>query len=179
MAERLNQPPPPSKELKQFTNRHSESAVFRRALEKPALPLPVLIFYGVGGSGKSWLLKRLALEVPPEVPQARLDFANEKYHHDSAAALAAVRRGFDAVDCYRFDNAFGWLRAKQGVADDPAVRGAGAAGAVWEALREGGDALLSDLPGSNIGTWLAEKLAGPAWNRLEGSPAGRRLLSLC
>ena len=50
----------PSEELSYFTNRVDELTAFNRILNIPeSQPIPVLMFYGVGGAGKSWLLKRL------------------------------------------------------------------------------------------------------------------------
>ncbi len=63
----------PGQELKHFTDREDELATFQRllALEEPA-HLPALMFFGVGGTGKSWLLKRLrnALDEKLSIPRA-------------------------------------------------------------------------------------------------------------
>ena len=177
MMKRLDDPTSPSKEIKHFTNRDTELSVFRRAMDKPTLPLPVQMFYGVGGIGKSWLVTRLSKLMPSDVPFVRLDFDNERYHNDSGTALATIRRGFDSVDCVRFDTAYGWMQAKQGAEGEPTMRGSTAAGNVWEAIRDGGQALAADIPGSNIVGWLMDKLAGPVWDRIKNLPSGRWLLS--
>ena len=50
----------PSQELRHFTNREQERHVLSRLLALPSgQPVPVVMFYGVGGTGKSWLLCRL------------------------------------------------------------------------------------------------------------------------
>jgi putative protein kinase ArgK-like GTPase of G3E family len=65
----------PSQEPRHFTNREQERQVLSRLLALASgQPLPVVTFYGVGGTGKSWLLRRLRADVPPEVPSALLDF---------------------------------------------------------------------------------------------------------
>jgi hypothetical protein len=65
----------PSQELRHFTNRDHERCVVGRILALPSgQPLPVVMFYGVGGTGKSWLLRRLRADQPPEIPAALLDF---------------------------------------------------------------------------------------------------------
>ena len=49
----------PSQELRHFTNREQERHVLSRLLALPSgQPVPVVMFYGVGGTGKSWLLRR-------------------------------------------------------------------------------------------------------------------------
>ena len=58
----------PSRELKHFTDRDDEQAFFARLLDFAAgSTLPVLMFFGVGGTGKTWLLRRLLLSLgtPP------------------------------------------------------------------------------------------------------------------
>ncbi len=98
----------PSQELRHFTNREEERHVLRRLLDLPSgQPLPVVVFYGVGGTGKSWLLRRLRADLPPEIPSALLDFdplsGGAPYHTDSSRALAELRRQLASVECPRFD----------------------------------------------------------------------------
>jgi hypothetical protein len=56
------------------------------------------MFYGVGGIGKSWLLRRLreTVSVPPELPTALIDFdpaiGGASYMNDRGFALAEIRR---------------------------------------------------------------------------------------
>lgn len=50
---------PPSEEPRHFTNRVSELEAFNRALALPAAQgIPAIMFYGVGGTGKSWVSPR-------------------------------------------------------------------------------------------------------------------------
>src|SRR3954453_1179563 len=67
----------PGQELKHFTDREDAQAVFLRLLNRPVpADLPVLMFYGVGGRGKSWLLKHLhaARVMDSGMPSAFIDF---------------------------------------------------------------------------------------------------------
>jgi ABC-type multidrug transport system ATPase subunit len=63
----------PSDELARFTDREDQQSVFRRHLFSVQEP-PVLMFYGLGGAGKTWLLKTLRTQVPVDIPSAYLDF---------------------------------------------------------------------------------------------------------
>ena len=57
-----------------FTDREDAIAAFERALGTAAgEPLRVTVFYGVGGVGKSALLRRLLTALPPGVPHAVVD----------------------------------------------------------------------------------------------------------
>jgi hypothetical protein len=95
----------PCDELRHFTNPDDEKAVFRRYLDAPShAPLPLLMFYGVGGVGKTWLGKELRAMPRRKgigVPTARLDLdpspgvGGAVYHQDGARALADIRR-----NCY-------------------------------------------------------------------------------
>lgn len=65
---------PPSEELRHFTNRVRELEAFGRALAIPAgQDLPAIMFYGVGGTGKTWVLKRLWQSLDGRLPCAYLD----------------------------------------------------------------------------------------------------------
>jgi len=76
----------PSKAIELFTNREGAIEAFERHINAPeGSILPVLHFYGVGGSGKSWLfekLKQTAGDLDPPVPCATVDF-----HHEREVAL--------------------------------------------------------------------------------------------
>ena len=75
----------PASELRHFTNREDERTMFLRHLEAPlGSSVPVLMFYGVGGSGKTWLLRHLQeILSSRQIPSARLDIdwaaAAERY----------------------------------------------------------------------------------------------------
>ena len=92
---------------------------------------PVLMFFGVGGAGKTWLLKKLQQQVPVEVPVAFLDFdtrnGGQRFLDDPAAMIYAIRDKFGQA-APRFDLAYGMLRHKQGVLKEPAFKGVGPVG---------------------------------------------------
>ena len=70
----------PSEKFARFTDRDDHRRLFRFHLTSPTEP-PALMFYGIGGAGKTWLLKKLRQEVPAGVPTA-----------SSAPATCAPRR---------------------------------------------------------------------------------------
>jgi len=54
----------PGPELKHFTDREDEQAVFAWLVNQSAPDgRPMLMSYGVGGRGKSWLVKRLRVRL--------------------------------------------------------------------------------------------------------------------
>ncbi len=114
---------PPSSEMGNFTNRDSELKVYQRmlALDSPAFP-PVLMFYGVGGTGKTWLLKRLH-KLSPNIPRAYIDLdpatGGNAYANNTSRTIAEIRRQLGTVDCPRFDLAYTWLRVKEGIKNEP------------------------------------------------------------
>lgn len=64
----------PSEELRHFTNRVRELEAFGRALSIPAgQDVPAIMFYGVGGTGKTCVLKRLRQSLDDRLPCAYLD----------------------------------------------------------------------------------------------------------
>jgi tetratricopeptide (TPR) repeat protein len=148
----------PSNEIARFTDRDDQRAIFRRLLDSATEP-PVLMFYGVGGSGKSWLLKQLRQETPADIPSALLDFDVAAGGHgfvlDPAAALHEIRRQL-RKPAPRFDLAFAMLRHKQGVPTDSDH---------WliELLAE----LAGVVPG---GSFALKKLSRPLLARLKGTP---------
>src|ERR1035441_2314016 len=150
----------PSNEIARFTDREDQQRVFRRYLHSPTEP-PVLMFYGVGGAGKTWLLKKLKQETRADVPTAYLDFdaqaGGQRVTLDPAAALYEIRqqigrgaprfalapgaawygsRQQTGRDAPRFDLAFAMLRHKQGAAEEPGMRGHGAMGLAAERSEE-------------------------------------------
>jgi tetratricopeptide (TPR) repeat protein len=170
----------PSQELRHFTNREEERQVLSRLLALPSgQPLPVVMFYGVGGTGKSWLLRRLRADLPSEIPSALLDFdpqsGGASYHTDYSRALAELRRQLASVVCPRFDLAYSWLRFHEGVKEEPLLKDKGLAGIATETLAELAAGAATGLPlvgfftkklaakvgetfkGSKLERWLAEK----------------------
>lgn len=159
----------PGENRRNFTNRTSELEVLNRLISTPArTTLPVVMFYGVGGNGKSWLLRRLHERTAVlKIPRAFLDLDSRSGTYvgrqDKAGRLAEVRRQLgNELACPRFDLAYAWLRAHQGDADDPAFRGSTALGMFQEFC----GALLGELPGGSVSSWVADKLSKPLRERL-------------
>ena len=167
----------PSDELRHFTDREDVQAVFARLLNLPApTPLPALMYYGVGGMGKSWLLKRLraGLREGSDLPSAFIDFdsaVDGSQFREAGNLLAEVWRQFD-VDCPRFELAYSMMRFKQGAGDRPLRRGGGKSSSAWEFCQAGGQDILNGVPGGNLIAWAANKLGGAAGKKLEGTALG-------
>ena len=163
----------PSEELRHFTNREKEKELFQRLLEgQKGAVMPLVMFYGVGGIGKTWLTKQARQEwLPDNMPSARLDFdtsVGTSYMNDSAAALAEIRRQLN-VPCPRFDLAYAMMRYKQGVKDEPLLRSSGAAGTAWELVTEGLSAATNSFPGGNLLVWITKKAGSGINKRLKAS----------
>jgi tetratricopeptide (TPR) repeat protein len=109
--------------MQHFTDREDQQSVFRRYLGSTLEP-PVLCFYGIGGAGKTWLLKKLMGIVPSGIPTAFLDFDRERggrtFTIDPSSGLQEIRRQL-GVGCARFDVAYNVMLFKQGVRDDKNV----------------------------------------------------------
>src|SRR5271154_267982 len=76
-----------SNPLHSFVNRTTQLDALQSVLHLPAgKPLPVLVFCGVGGSGKSWLLHKLRTTLPADFPAALIDLepasGGTPYHTD-------------------------------------------------------------------------------------------------
>ena len=172
---------PPASELRNFTNRLDEQATFQRLLDldAPHFP-PVLMFHGVGGAGKTWLLRNLRRKVVEDMPTAHLDLDRSTggidYAHNSARALAEIRRQLGPrVACPRFDLAYTWLRVKEGAQDEPLFRGAGLLGNTWEFLVEFASAATSEIPGAGLFKWLILRATSPVSAWLKQSGVGKWL----
>jgi tetratricopeptide (TPR) repeat protein len=181
---RSGQPESPGKKLQNFTDREDERALFARYVDLPlGGHLPVVSFYGVGGTGKTWLLQKLRETLPPaeELPRAHLDFAiargGELYQRDPAAALAEIQRQL-GVECPRFEVAYHVMLWKQGKRDSMTSVVEDAASTGWQiAIALGQDAASALIPGVNVAGKLLEKVGGPAGRRLRGTALGRWLES--
>ncbi len=170
-------------QMDRFTNRDIERARLKELVTAtPGSPLPVLMFYGVGGAGKTLLLERFRNELDgSKVPWAKLDFDPQAgggaFHTDSAEALIRLRSQFgDRVTCPTFDLAYAFTRFKQGQDTAPKFHGGDAAGFALEFLLELGDAALADVPGGNLVTFCAGKLGGPLKKRLAESAHAQALM---
>jgi tetratricopeptide (TPR) repeat protein len=172
----------PSRNIRHFTNRENERELFARLLHQPTGGhLPVLSFYGVGGTGKSWLVHKLRdiVTTAEEVPQAHLDFSilkgGEIYQRDHAAALAEIQRQLD-VPCPRFEVAYNVMLWKQGRRDKVESRVDDTASTGWQiAIALGQDAASALVPGVNVAGKLLEKFGETAGRRLRATALGRWL----
>ena len=170
-------------ELKNFTDREDELAIFRRLLDvDDSAQLPALMFFGVGGTGKSWLLQHLRQSLVDrlKLPSAYVDFDRKSggpsYVSDFSNLLAEIWRQLD-VECPRFETAYAWMRFKQGASDRPLARHSGKVSTGWEFVKEGASAGLSSVPGGNLLVWAADKLGKVAIKQFEKTPLGRYLLA--
>lgn len=169
MPQRLGSLDGPSRRFDNFTNRVNELAMLDRAVGLPAgSPLPVVMFWGVGGNGKSWLLRKLRDSLPKGIPSALLDLepnsGGAPYHADSSRALAELRRQFADVPFPRFDLAYAWLRYKEGVRDEPLLKGSGPTAVLFALLSETVPDMADGIPGLS---WLIGQLTKRASKRLK------------
>jgi tetratricopeptide (TPR) repeat protein len=158
----------PSDEIARFTDREDQRSLFHRHLNSASEP-PVLMFYGIGGTGKTWLLKKLRQETPADVPAAYLDFdpqtGGQRFVADPAAALYEIRQQIGR-EAPRFDLAFAMLRHKQGAAAEPGLRGHGALGLAMEIAAEAAQAGAKFVPSVNV---LLNRLSPLLLARVKGS----------
>jgi tetratricopeptide (TPR) repeat protein len=151
--------------MARFTNRDDQQALFQHHLFSPQEP-PVLMFYGVGGAGKTWLLKRLRNQVPADIPSAYLDFdvaaKGGRFVSDPATALQSIQHQL-AAPAPRFDLALATMRHKQGSAEEPGL---------W--IDVAAELLGSFVPG---GGPLLKRLSSHVLSRLKGTPLEKLLAS--
>jgi hypothetical protein len=107
----------PSESLANFTNRVIEQEAFRRLLNTPKDTLiPILHFYGVGGVGKSWTLKKLKELAQGEfIPTAPVDL--EALPSSSDRLVETLMRFCEQLrqfDVPSFDLALAWYLKKIG-----------------------------------------------------------------
>ena len=109
----------PESPLEHFTNRREQLALVRSRLMAPAgTSLPMVMFFGVGGTGKSHLFARIRHLISEEtaLPTAYLDFNRSGGANLLAdnipEALFAVSQQLNVV-CPRFELAF--LRDRKSV----------------------------------------------------------------
>ncbi len=173
---------PPTENLLHFTNRVDELELFRtRITGKAGIALPMLMFYGVGGAGKTWLLRKMREAAAAEkLPAARLDFAEDvgggRYHSDPAAALADLSTQLE-VSCPQFELAYAMMLHRQGGKEGPAMRHGATAGTAWELAGELVNATLQSIPGGNILVWFGKKAGERAALGLRDTALGRWLAS--
>ncbi len=164
----------PSGEFSRFTDREDQQAQFRGYLNSPTEP-PVLVYFGVGGAGKTWLLQKLRQQVPTGIPVAFLDFdmtaGGRRFLDDPAAGLYEIRSQF-GQETPRFDLAYGMLRHKQGVLEEPAFKGSGPLGVAWDLVAELAQDAHKSVPGVGL---VLGKLAHPLRERIKGTAFERIL----
>jgi len=157
----------PSTELARFTDREEPRAAFQHYLNAGTEP-PVLMFFGVGGAGKTWLLKKLREETPPGLPSALIDFdsriGRQRFSLDPAQALHEIRQQL-GQPAPRFDLAYAMRLFKQGAFHEPGFKGHGIAGSTIEVIAE--IVAYLSVPGANV---IINKLSAPARKILKGTP---------
>jgi hypothetical protein len=106
----------PSESLANFTNRVSEQEAFRRLLATPKdSPLPILHFYGVGGVGKTWTLKKLKeLAQREALPTALVDLEQLPMIDRAVQALVRFREQLSLFHMPTFDLGMAWYLKKIG-----------------------------------------------------------------
>jgi tetratricopeptide (TPR) repeat protein len=153
----------PSEGISRFTDREDQQAVFHRLLSAAEGP-PVLVFYGVGGAGKTSLLTRLRAQVPDGIPLAYLDFdvaANgQRFAADPGLALHSIQQQL-AKDTPRFNLALAMLRHKQGISEEPGL-----------CIDIAADVASSFVPGGGV---VLRCLSKRILARLEGTPLEKLL----
>jgi hypothetical protein len=173
--------PSPSRELKNFTNRVQEQAVFQKYVDAPeGTSLPVLMFFGVGGIGKTWLVQQLRdnLGAPGgSIPHARLDFDHDaggkRFGDDPAAALSEIRQLL-GVPCPRYDLAYAMLRYKQGAGAEPTLQGSGDAKMAFDAVVA---FVLAPVPAGSILAELVKRVRDLAAPKFKNTALYRWLAS--
>ena len=175
--------------LQHFTNREKEKDILRRLVNtRQGESLPVVMFYGMGGMGKTWLMQKAQMEVGgqtnrewnlPSLPVARIDLDNANggsiYYTDYAAAYAEIVEQLK-VSCPRFDLAYNMMRYKQNGGDAPEMRGGGKFGLAFRLITKIAGAASGTLTGSII-QGAVEELAPDASRRVRETGFAQRLLS--
>ncbi len=165
-------------EISRFTDRDDPRARFRTLLHAIDEP-PVLMFYGIGGTGKTWLLKKLREETLRDIPTAFLDFAVEnggqRFVLDPSLALQEVRQQL-GTPAPRFDIALGMMRYKQGLGSEPSPYSEGI-GLAMELAAEIAKKAVEVAPGGKLtgASLLVGRLSKALWARMKDLPLGEFL----
>ncbi len=174
----------PSESLANFTNRVNEQEAFRRLLNTPKdTPVPILHFYGVGGVGKSWTLKKLKeLAQGESLPTALVDLeALPSIIDRPVQSLIRFREQLSQFDMPSFDLALAWYLKKIGHSKgDPKWKLGGPADLIIDAidalggvplLGKGIKALGKKFDGSAVQRYLNELSGQQDWEVLrKGDP---------
>src|SRR5574341_710570 len=150
-----------------FTNREDAIAAFKRATSLPPdQRLRALVFYGVGGVGKSALLRKLHESLGDAVPSALVDLQGvgdkTRASREVLLKLRTDLGGFH-LDFPRFDLCLAVLRAREGDDPPPLIRLNPQAAGTFKLLFE----LLQLVPGVGLGA----AALGTATRWLAGFPA--------
>jgi tetratricopeptide (TPR) repeat protein len=161
----------PSDEMARFTNRENEQALFQHYLNSGIEP-PMLMFYGVGGAGKTWLLKKLRTQAPAGIPSAYLDFdaaaASRRFVLDPVTAMQSIQQQL-AAPAPRFDLALAMLHHRRGGSAEQGVWIEAAAEIVGSFVPGGGTLL------KHLSKHLLARLKGTALEKLLASTSGAQL----
>ena len=98
-----------------FTNRLEETERFLQLVNgPPAAPLPLQMFYGVGGAGKTRLLSRLQQECQNhQIPWAAVDLAEVREADEALPRLAAQLEQYEGIRFDSFKRVLAVLAAKE------------------------------------------------------------------
>jgi len=105
-------------DLRNFTDRDEAAGLIRKQVDAAAQSaMPMLMFYGVGGAGKSVLAARLRQIFQRELPSAFIDFetgtvSNPLTQHPPLAPLLEIARQLKMI-CPRFELAYAALLKRQ------------------------------------------------------------------
>ncbi len=183
MVKSLAQPLPNSDwRLDDFTNRQDELLLFQKYLKADwNARLPVLMFHGAAGVGKTLLLERFRQEADKaNLPFAHLDFEERSggvsCFSDPATALAALRSQL-GVACPRFDVAYAVVRRKEDKKAQPTNPAARDMQFAIDMTSEMAQVAIN-MPVINVASWLALKASSPRWKQFENTPHGEWLKSL-
>jgi tetratricopeptide (TPR) repeat protein len=135
-------PETPSLLHTRFTNRIEHRNLVDAYLNVVMSPFPALMFYGIGGIGKSWLLRHLHSSVKAKrIPTVFIDFTQEAgsniYRSDPLSILATLRT-ITTEPCPQFDIAFTLALVRRNRLDEGALRDkirTGSLGTVWETAK--------------------------------------------
>jgi tetratricopeptide (TPR) repeat protein len=166
-----------SADIARFTDRDDLRASFHACLNTVG-ELPVLMFYGIGGAGKTWLLRKLRQELPSNLPRAFLDFAagsGQQFVLDPSLALQQIRQQLGTA-APRFDLALGMMLFKQGVGKEPSLYSEGV-GLAIELASEIAKSAVKVIPGAELpgAKLLLDRLGKKLWKRIKDLPLGEFL----